>query len=99
MVRKAMLCLTMLVFAVAVGCEGDTGGDTSGVTVSIDTGNIRSALYKEDLLVVPVTVTPKAVPTSAVSYWVELLSREEYSYGRLAVNLEALAHGSVNRGF
>jgi hypothetical protein len=91
MIRKALLCLSLLVFVLAVGCEGDTGGGnggggTGGVTVSIDTSNIHPALYKQDLLMVPVIVTPRAVPNSDISYWVELLSREGYSYGRLSVH-------------
>jgi hypothetical protein len=82
MTRKAMLCLILSVILLAVGCEGDIGGGTGGVTVSIDTGNIHPALLMQELLVVPVIVTPKAVPNSDVSYSVELLSRDGYSYGK-----------------
>jgi hypothetical protein len=83
-IKKAMLCLSLLILVLAVGCEADSGGN-SGVTVSIDASNIHNAIYMQELLVIPVTAIPKSVPAGDIAYRIELLSREGYSYGTESV--------------
>jgi len=77
-----MLVLLLSLTGVAISCgKGASEGAAAGASASIDSDHIYRSPFFDYVIVVPVIVTPTGVPTADVTYWVQLLSREGYSYG------------------